>query len=458
MTDDQWLAAIAKYSRDDMRERGQRFVGGADELANVLENQVKRDPERFATLASRLPDEVHPSYFNAVLRGLNETSVVFNVAAEVCRRVYRLPGRPCGRDVVHLIEEIDASVIPGDVLEILAWYATEDGDPGQELWRTESSSGKPYYGGDIFTAGLNSVRGAAAIAMARVFFGSGVAVSQLRPILERMVRDPSVAVRACVAETLIAVLRYDRDLAVRLFLVLAGTEDVFLATRDADRFLHYGLQTHYSDLVPVVERMLRSEMAMVRTAGARRTAMISLLNQSASELAEGCMRGDEAQRVGVAEVYAANVSGPPYREICAAGLKRLFSDASEVVRREAASFPCHLQKGAIAALGGLIASFVDSPAFSGDSFSLIHALEEVPAELPRATLLVCRRFVGRVGSEAGDIRSRVSMEASTVGKLLVRVYAQSTDETFKSECLDVIDGMVEIGAFGFSDALAALER
>jgi hypothetical protein len=457
MTDDQWLVAIAKYFREDMREAGARLVGGARELAHVLESQVKRDPERFAMLASRFPDEANPTYFDAVLRGLSQTVLDSNVAAEVCRRVHRLPNRPCGRDVVHLIEKMDASTIPGDVLEILAWYATEDGDPGQELWRTESWSGKPYYGGDIFTAGLNSVRGAAAIAMARIFFESGVTVSRLIPILEKMVRDPSVAVRACVAETLIAVLRYDRDLAVRLFLDLTKTEDVFLATRDSDRFLHYGLQTHSSDLIPVVERMLRSDIAMVRTTGARRAAMISLLNQSASELAMKCMRGDEAQRVGVAEVYAANVGGP-YQEVCSAGLKRLFTDESEAVRGEAASFPRHLQKGSIAALGELIEDFVGSPAFSNDSFSLIHALEEVPAELPRATLLVCRRFVERVGSEAGDIRSRVAMEASIVGKLLVRVYAQSTDEAFKSECLDVIDGMVEIGAFGFGDVLAAFER
>jgi hypothetical protein len=458
MTDDQWLAAIAKYSRDDMRERGERLVGGADELAHVLESQVKRDPERFATLALRFPDEVHSSYFNAVLRGLSQTSMDFNVAAEVCRRVHRLPGRPCGRDIAHLTEKMAASTIPEDVLEILAWYATEDPDPAQEVWRTESESGKPYYGGDVFTAGLNSVRGGAAIAMAQLLFESGAPVSRLRPALERMVRDPSVAVRACVATTLLSVLSHDRDLAVRLFLVLAETEDVFLATRDADRFLHYGLQTHYSDLVAVVERMLRSDRAAVRTAGARRTTMISLLSQNASELAEQCLRGDEAQRLGVAEVYSANVGRSAFREICSAGLVPLFRDDSEAVRGEAASFPRHVQEDAIAALGDLIERFVNSPAFVKDSFSLIHALENAPAQLPEATLLVCQRFVERVGPEAGDIRSSVAMEASTISKLLVRVYTQSRDEEFRTRCLNVIDQLVAIGAFGLGDALAAVER
>jgi hypothetical protein len=52
----------------------------------------------------------------------------------------------------------------------------------------------------------------------------------------------------------------------------------------------------------------------------------------------------------------------------------------------------------------------------------------------------------------------MSMEASAVGKLLVRVYSQSRDDGFRSRCLDVIDSIVAIGAFGLVDALAAVER
>jgi len=50
------------------------------------------------------------------------------------------------------------------------------------------------------------------------------------------------------------------------------------------------------------------------------------------------------------------------------------------------------------------------------------------------------------------------MHPSALSKLLVRLYSQSTDEAVKTRCLDLIDRMVQLGAFGLADALAAYER
>lgn len=457
MTDEQWLAAIAKYSRDDMRERGAELVGGVHELSRVLEVQVKREPTRFAALAVRFGDETPPAYFNAVLRGLGQTGIDINTAAEVCRRVHRLPGRPSGREIADLVGKMDVAIVPEDVVDIIAWYATEDADPDPQLREPDGSSGATD-GRDVFDAGLNSVRGGAALAIAQLLFEGNALLSRLVPTLERMVQDPSVAVRACVAAALLSLLRHDRDLAVRLFQVLAQTEDQFLATRNSEDFLRYGLQTHPSDLMPIVERMLDSSEATVRTAGARRATALSLLSEEASHLAERSLSGDEALRLGTAQVYSANLSVPAFRDRCAAALKRLFIDDSEAVRREAASFPRHLAGNAIAEIGDLIENFLGSPAFASDSFSLIHVLEDAPVQLPEATLLVCDRFVERVGPEAGDIRSSIAMESSMVAKLLVRVYTQSREDGLRSRCLDTIDRMAEVGAFGLGDVLAAVER
>jgi hypothetical protein len=49
MTDEQWLSAVASYSHDQMRVlRDGELLGGAHELAELLEGQVKREPARFA--------------------------------------------------------------------------------------------------------------------------------------------------------------------------------------------------------------------------------------------------------------------------------------------------------------------------------------------------------------------------------------------------------------------------
>jgi hypothetical protein len=74
-----------------------------------------------------------------------------------------------------------------------------------------------------------------------------------------MVHDPSIAVRACVAEALMAVLNYNRDFAVQLFLELCATEDALLGTQTVEHFLYYAAQTHLETLKPVIERMIASD-------------------------------------------------------------------------------------------------------------------------------------------------------------------------------------------------------
>ena len=45
-----------------------------------------------------------------------------------------------------------------------------------------------------------------------------------------MVKDPSDATRACVAEALLGFLRHNRDLAVELFVELCDADERLLAT------------------------------------------------------------------------------------------------------------------------------------------------------------------------------------------------------------------------------------
>jgi hypothetical protein len=185
---------------------------------------------------------------------------------------------------------------------------------------------------------------------------------------------------------------------------------------------------------------------------------MSLQREDARELAEQCLRGEKFQRLGAAQVYSASLRAAAYWQSCSIALVQLFNDLDNDVRREAASCFRNVDGGELARAGDLIESFVMSPAFSTDSFSLIHSLEETPVRLPEATLLACGRFVDTVGVKSGDIQSAAAMEASSLGKLLLRVYSQSEDEAFRSRCLDVVDRMVDVGAFGFGEALATLER
>ena len=460
MSDAQWLTAIRRYDvdRHNTTLDGQ-FVGGALELSRSLEDEVKLDPGRFAKFVLALPDDVNPLYFEAILRGITGSTLDTNTVVKVCVRCHQLSDRPLGRFICDPISEMSRQALPKRVLDLVVWYATEDPDPERELWRTPAwSGGECYYGGDILGYGINTVRGSAARALAKLIEGDPERTSYLKPALEKMAQDPSIAVRSCVAQTLIAVLHYDRDLAVTLFKQLGDTEDALLHTHFAERFLYFALQTHFQELAPILNRMVNSEISDVASIGARQVSLAALDLPEAANLAERCLSGSEPQRIGVAEVMAANVKVAKYRSFCEDTLVTLFNDLSEEVRSEAANCFRRYEGDALVGYEQLIAHFVRSDAFPVNRFPLLMALESTTAKLPEVTLLACEKFIDSAGLPAADVNPRESGDANIVIKLALRIYQQSSDDAIRYRSLELIDRLMEHGIYGINDALEEFER
>ena len=460
MRDEQWLSAIHQYDTDrsDFAEDG-RFVGGALEFSRILENRVKHEPKRFAKLVLEFPDHTNPFYFEAVLRGLSDTGLDIEAIVKVCERCHRIEGRPLGRYICDPIANSAQGEIPSEALALVAWYATEDPDPQQEMWRTQVSPGNGYYyGGDILTAAINANRGRAAQAMARLIEFDHRRITYFQPALEKMVQDPSIAVRSCVAQTLLAVLCHDRDLAVELFRQLCNTEDALLQTRFIERFLLYALQTHFPELSQVLQRMVSSQLSDVASAGARQTCLTALDQPEAADIAELCLSGSEAQRIGAAQVMAANVKTAMYRSFCEDALIKLFNDTRDIVRAEAAKCFSRFEGTQLEEHVHLVTQFVSSNAFQQNYFHLLMALEETTAKLPEVTLSVCERFVDIASSAISNTGTEEAWNSDTVTKLTLRTYQQSSDDTTRARSLNLIDRLMEYGTYGMNEALENFER
>ena len=460
MSDEQLLSAICQHDADEhgYTDDG-RFVGGALELSRVLEERVKQEPERFAELVLKFPDHANQFYFEAVLRGITNAGLDSETIVRVSERCHKVEGRPLGRYICDPIASAAKGDVPPEALDLVAWYATEDLDPHQELWRTEGSPGQGfYYGGDILNNAINTNRGRAARAMARLIEVDGKRIAYLRPTLEKMVQDPSIAVRSCVAQALIAVLRHDRDLAVDLFGQLCNTEDALLQTEFVERFLYFALQTHFRELLNTLERMVTSQVPDVASAGARQACLAALDLQEAADIARFCLSGSEAQRIGAAQVMAANVRIATCRSFCEDALVKLFSDPSDTVRTQAARCFLNFEGPQLEGYDQLITGFVCSGASSHDYFPLLVALERTTAKLPEVTLLACESFIDVAGLATADISTREAGDANTVIKLTLRTYQQSSDESIRARCLDLIDKLMEHGAYGINDALEEFER
>jgi hypothetical protein len=71
MTDGQWLRAMARHGRSDVRFRQDGgLIGDAGTQAQVLEAVTRDSPERFARLLLQLPSDVAEPYVGGILRGL----------------------------------------------------------------------------------------------------------------------------------------------------------------------------------------------------------------------------------------------------------------------------------------------------------------------------------------------------------------------------------------------------
>ena len=439
MTDGQWLRAIAKYrSEDRIRFTSDGVEGGAWQLAQLLEKQAKEEPDRFARLSLRLPEDANPVYLERTLAALKSAAAASDLKLQVCRKAFEESRRHCGQSIADVLGSIE-DPLPTDAIEMLSWLASEHEDPATEAWKEDAGGGQTYYNGEIHTNGINTTRGRAAIAISNLILHDATYVERFRPTLDRIIRDPSAAVLSCVAGTLRAVAYRAPTLGLRLFLGMSLSEDRLLATYHIRGFIRDRLQDSFAELRPIVERMLRVSEPEVCEAGARLASLALLVDQSALDLVDEALRGSARHRLGVAQVASANIATPECRRWTEETLVVLFDDDDSDVRGEAASCFRQLKNEVLDTYGDLIAAFCDSRAFQEDSFWILHTLEESLGRLPGTTCLVCEEFLDRFADEARDIRTHRAGDTPTVAKLVFRTYQQHQNDEWTCRSLNLID-------------------
>ncbi len=471
MSDTQWVSAMGKYATDRTRSFEEFERGGVHELASVLEHETQNDKSRFADLALKMGDDIAAAYFDAILRGIVKLEVdkahpeqfgpranePLDTAAivKVIRRAHRLPGHPCGRWICWTIHRSAEREFPDDVFEILTHYALNDPDPEKELWQTPASGATPYYGGDPIMAGINSVRGAAADAIAKLLFADRSRWAKLEAAVNGLVKDKSLAVRACTVECLTALLNLDRERAVELFLLLCKDAEVILGCHTVDVFLHYAFYSHYEQLRPLTLEMLKSKLEGPRETAARQVTVAAFGQPLAQVDLETALAGDEKCRVATANVFATNLPHPLTRESCRRHLKQLFNDESAKVRDTASWCFRNLSDAQLAEERDLIFAFVQSPAFLDGCDDLLFKLKESKEQLPDVVIAAAERAIMLHKGCKEGLATRATYY---LPELIFRLYDQSPDSNAKIRCLDIIDQMLEMGFSTVESELAKMER
>ena len=454
MKDWQWLRAFERYdsTHSDPRDF---FKGGAHQLSQELEARAREDPVRFIGLAAQVPDDAHVYYFDALLRGVaaSEQEVNLEATRALIERCYRLPGRPCGRWIAQPLRRHSDAPLPQDLMDVLTWYAVHDPDPPEV---SDDFSGDISDEQRLEMQGLNSVRGSIAYEIAAHIHRHEANVAPLDEAVESLVHDRSPAVRGMAIRALTGLIRHRARRAVELFVVLAShPDDRILAGRGAHEFLRFVGARYFNSLRPVIERMVESENAAVRTRGAVQAALAALGDTAAQPLAERCLAGDPALRLGVARVSAANVRSSPRR--CEAALIGLFDDPDPEVRKAGSEVFRELADEDFANSEQIVDTFLTSAAFDADGAeALFLGLDLAHAPPPALSLRACSAYLD-ADFAAGDAVGG-SRALRDLGELAVRAYADADDRAGQNAALDVIDRMLELETFRVNQALADYER
>jgi hypothetical protein len=458
MTDDQWLRAIAKYSTDrghidwDHPEKG-----GTESLAGMLRSFVEGNPERLAKLALRFPDDVHPSYYMNMLYALKGAAIGSTLKLDVARRVFASKDAACLMAALDLLGAIEDQVLPEDAVLFIKRMALEHSDPKCEEWEGE----RPLYGGDMLTYGMNTVRGHAAEAIRDLIRCDREYLGRFGETVEKLVADPSVSVRACVASTVLAMAVHDAPRAISLLRKLVEADDRLLATNYVVQFIEHGLRDYIAELRLHIERMLSSSNKEVRQTGGQLACLARLYHKSADDLAERALTGDAACRLGAAKVASNNLTYPECREWCEAALQLLFNDGDANVRQEAAHCFWHLWQQPELPLAGfdsLIQAFLKSNAFADNPTFILHALEDTRQRVPETVLDVCECFIAQCAEKARDIRTSIAADEHMVSKLAFRAYAQLEAQPLQKRALDLIDHMCAEGFPSVGENISIFER
>jgi hypothetical protein len=472
MSDDQWINAMRTHDSEEGSRRQRLddfYVGGAHQLAGVLEHLARADKPRFAKLAERMDAGLQPAYFEALLRGLGASperrapgapasttpdSFLSDEEFEAfILRVYSLAGETVGRWICVAIQSRANHKLSPVLLQLLEGYAIGAPDPEADSWNKQGGAG-PLYGGDALTEGINSTRGAAAHAIAASLFADRTRISQFRKAIETLVRDRSVSVRSVAVECLLAMLNFDRPLAVSLFLSAVDCDDAILRTHTVRSFVRYVVFSHYEQIQGLLNRMLNSSVNDVRKHAAQSIAVAAFNSALAGQDLQRVLAGDEYCRSGVASVDASNLSADDCREVSRGRLVKFFDDPSIVVRDSAAKVIRKMGAKLLVTENELLSAFIKSRSFMEHVSTLIYMLKETGEQLPE---VVCR-----IGERAAQIHRDGQAEAQwwthDVGALVLRLYDQTHDPALQKRCLDIIDQMIDYNFGNVDPGLHQAER
>ena len=409
MKDKHWLKALAVYAKPENNGPWSRR-GGAFALSQTLRRQAELDPQRFARLILALDSTTPLVYFTAVLHA-NAPSLDANVFAELGAHTYQCVGPSSIPEICRAIESNPTRT--NQALVRLLDIFSEDQTASDGYTATD----------DLVTAGINTNRGQVASAAGTLLWQGEQHLSALTPIVKRLAKDPSPAVRACAARAVHAVCKYRPDTAMDLAdeLLAPTAADIYGAHTVRDMLISV-LQQDTSRFSPHLFQAL-SLPADAGNSGGQAWACLALWGVLTPDLPATVQELSEPARNGAAQVFA------QHPELSLPWLADLFNDTDPTIRDSAARATFNIKQLKAAALNDFVQTFTRSKAFPKNTRPFLNTLNQ-QTSLPPAAIEACEL----AAAQGTDAR----LAERYLIPLLQRLDRQGSPAD-RDRCLDVID-------------------
>jgi hypothetical protein len=345
LSDEAWIRAMTKYK--GAVEHKEFLKGGAMELAHVLSELVKEEPERFFLLAMKVPTDTDQRYVRALINGLAESAAPAERLYETVRRFVPHARAETKRAIARSLQKRSADGVREDLIDLLEGYVRGEADEDETSWLREEERNRRDGNQDDFhntpyNSYLNSVRGAAFGSLMHILDQRGTEQDRRREweLIDFVATDDSTALRAGAIEELIPLLWDDRERALATFERLMAGHPALVSSHYTDEFLYYGFFKNYKRMEPFIILMMNEGGERVRQRGAELACIASIsplafesseAQADAQELARQTHTGPAAWRRGAARVYAVNIAGTS-SDLCARGLEQFLNDDDQEVR------------------------------------------------------------------------------------------------------------------------------
>lgn len=325
MRDDDWLRAMRKYSDP---EPAWQDLASPRALAELLKEEAKKDPQRFAALAGRLPDDVQDLYIDDLIDGLAESEITFAAVVNLIRRFATQPNRNLVRTTARAMRKRPRDV-PSDIVELLeSWVRDEALDDQHSLATLDY---------------LNTRRGSAFLALCHALRTQGGESGTARrwALYEYVATSGTNALRAAVIEQLLYDLHGQRNDALDMFeRVMHGHVPTLFDAHHLPRFLHAAIWKTFGRVQPTIFDLVASEKENHRELGSKLIVIAAITPSALSNDELALVRGVVTallerdlphHKPAMTRILAHNVDDRE-ADYCFEQLSRLFPDPDARVR------------------------------------------------------------------------------------------------------------------------------